>query len=198
MFKTNNMLNIVIFGKPGSGKGTQASLIKDKYGLIHISTGDIFRKNISQDSSLGNQAKEYMSKGELVPDKITIGMLETEIKNSIPCNGFIFDGFPRTILQANSLDELLKNNNISIDIVVELEVKNKALIERLLNRGKTSGRPDDQSETKIYKRLEEYDSKTKPLVKFYQNQQKFYSIDGVGDFFDVTKRLTTKIDSTTQ
>ena len=189
------MLNIVIFGKPGSGKGTQASLIKDNYDLIHISTGDVFRKNISDGTELGKTATQFMSKGELVPDTITISMLEQEIKDFVPCNGFIFDGFPRTILQAKSLDELLNNMNLKIDIVVALEVENNVLIKRLLERGKTSGRSDDQSEVKINKRLDEYDKKTKPLVNFYKIQDKFVSIDGVGEFDQVTDRLITTLDS---
>lgn len=190
------MLNIIIFGKPGCGKGTQASLIKDKYDLIHISTGDVFRKNTSLGTDLGKEAKKFMSKGELVPDKITIGMLEAEIKSFHPCNGFIFDGFPRTILQAESLDKLLTNNNLSIDLVVALDVDNKTLVERLINRGKTSGRTDDQSEEKINKRLEEYENKTKPLINFYKNQEKFISINGFGDLNEVTNRLISIIDST--
>ena len=136
-----------------------------------------------------------MSKGELVPDTITISMLEQEIKDFVPCNGFIFDGFPRTILQAKSLDELLDNMNLKIDIVVALEVENNVLIKRLLERGKTSGRSDDQSEVKINKRLDEYDKKTKPLVNFYKKQEKFVSIDGVGEFDQVTDRLITTLDS---
>ena len=195
MLKTISMLNIVIFGKPGSGKGTQASLIKDNYDLIHISTGDVFRKNISDGTELGKNATQFMSKGELVPDIITISMLEQEIKDFVPCNGFIFDGFPRTILQAKSLDELLGNMNLKIDIVVALEVENNVLIKRLLERGKTSGRSDDQSEVKINKRLDEYDKKTKPLVNFYKKQEKFISIDGVGEFDQVTDRLITTLDS---
>ena len=148
-------------------------MIKDKYGLIHISTGDVFRKNTSEGTELGNIAKQYMSKGELVPDKITIAMLESEIKSFMPCNGFILDGFPRTILQAESLDKLLVNLNLKIDLVIALDVPNKNLINRLLERGKTSGRSDDQSKEKINKRLEEYDNKTKPLIIFYENQKSF-------------------------
>ena len=189
------MLNIIIFGKPGSGKGTQASLIKNNYSLVHISTGDVFRKNTSQGTDLGKVAVQFMSKGELVPDEITISMLKEEIKSFIPCNGFIFDGFPRTIIQAESLDDLLKSMELNIDMVVELDVENNKLIERLLNRGKTSGRSDDKSEEKINKRLEEYDNKTKPLIDFYKNQKKFISIDGVGDLDDVTCRLISIIDS---
>ena len=177
------MLNVIIFGKPGSGKGTQAAMIKDKYGLIHISTGDVFRKNTSEGTELGNIAMQYMSKGELVPDKITIAMLESEIKSFMPCNGFILDGFPRTILQAESLDKLLVNLNLKIDLVIALDVPN------------TSGRADDQSKEKINKRLEEYDNKTKPLIIFYENQKKFYSIDGVGSLTDVNIRLVDIIDS---
>ncbi len=189
------MLNVIIFGKPGSGKGTQAAMIKDKYGLIHISTGDVFRKNTSEGTELGNIAKQYMSKGELVPDKITIAMLESEIKSFMPCDGFILDGFPRTILQAESLDKLLVNLNIKIDLVIALDVPNKNLINRLLERGKTSGRSDDQSKEKINKRLEEYDNKTKPLIIFYENQKKFYSVNGVGSLTDVNIRLVDIIDS---
>ena len=189
------MLNIVIFGKPGSGKGTQASLVKDNYDLVHISTGDVFRKNTSQGTELGKVAVQFMSKGELVPDEITISMLKDEIKIFMPCNGFIFDGFPRTILQAESLDDLLKSMELKIDLVVALDVDNKKLIERLLKRGKTSGRSDDQSEEKINKRLEEYDNKTKPLINFYKIQEKFISINGVGEFNEVTNRLISTIDS---
>ena len=189
------MLNIIIFGKPGSGKGTQASLIKDNYNLVHISTGDVFRKNTSQGTDLGKVAVQFMSRGELVPDEITISMLKEEIKSFMPCNGFIFDGFPRTIIQAESLDDLLKSMELNIDMVVELDVENNILIERLLNRGKTSGRSDDKSEEKINKRLEEYDNKTKPLIDFYKNQKKFISINGVGDLNDVTTRLISIIDS---
>ena len=195
MFKITYMLNIIIFGKPGSGKGTQASLIKNNYSLVHISTGDVIRKNTSQGTDLGKVAVQFMSKGELVPDEITISMLKEEIKSFIPCNGFIFDGFPRTIIQAESLDDLLKSMELNIDMVVELDVENNKLIERLLNRGKTSGRSDDKSEEKINKRLEEYDNKTKPLIDFYKNQKKFISINGVGDLNDVTTRLISIIDS---
>ncbi len=195
MFKITFMLNIIIFGKPGSGKGTQASLIKDNYSLVHISTGDVFRKNTSQGTDLGKVAVQFMSKGELVPDEITISMLKEEIKSFIPSNGFIFDGFPRTIIQAESLDDLLKSMELNIDMVIALDVENNILIERLLKRGKTSGRSDDKSEEKINKRLEEYDNKTKPLIDFYKNQKKFISINGVGDLNDVTTRLISIIDS---
>ena len=146
-------------------------------------------------TELGKVAVQFMSKGELVPDEITISMLKEEIKSFIPCNGFIFDGFPRTILQAESLDDLLKSMELKIDLVVALDVDNKKLIERLLKRGKTSGRSDDQSEEKINKRLEEYDNKTKPLINFYKIQEKFISINGVGEFNEVTNRLISTIDS---
>ena len=195
MLKIIYMLNIIIFGKPGSGKGTQASLIKDNYDLIHISTGDVFRKNISEGTELGKTATQFMSKGELVPDTITISMLEEEIKAFSPCNGFIFDGFPRTIIQAKSLDELLDGMKLKIDLVVALEVENNILIKRLLERGKTSRRTDDQSVVKINKRLDEYDTKTKPLVNFYKKQEKFVFIDGLGEFEQVTDRLIRKLDS---
>ncbi|PDH53142.1 MAG: adenylate kinase [Cryomorphaceae bacterium MED-G14] len=188
------MLNIILFGKPGSGKGTQASFIKDKYSLIHISTGDVFRKNMSNNTELGLLAKGYMEKGELVPDIVTVNMLKDEINSFMPCNGFIFDGFPRTTFQAKELDDLLLDKSLKIDLTIALDVDNNSLIERLLERGKSSGRVDDQSVEKINIRLKEYDNKTKPLIDYYNDQNKFYSVNGIGSLEQITSRIEEVIE----
>lgn len=191
----NNMLNLILFGKPGSGKGTQASLIKNKYNLVHISTGDVFRKNMSNKTDLGMLAKVYMEKGELVPDEVTVNMLKEELEDHLPCEGFIFDGFPRTSYQAEKLDALLTNYSLNIHLTIALDVDNQTLIKRLLNRGKSSGRADDQSEDKINKRLQEYDKKTKPLIEFYTKQNKYKSINGIGEMNDITARIVNLLDN---
>ena len=191
----NNMLNLILFGKPGSGKGTQASLIKNKYNLVHISTGDVFRKNMSNKTDLGMLAKGYMEKGELVPDEVTVNMLKEELEYHLPCEGFIFDGFPRTSYQAEKLDALLTKYSLNIHLTIALDVDNETLIKRLLNRGKSSGRADDQSEDKINKRLQEYDKKTKPLIEFYTKQNKYKSINGIGEMDDITARIVNLLDN---
>ena len=183
------MKNIVLFGPPGAGKGTQADLLKNKYNLIHISTGDVFGFNIKNKTELGMLAKSYMDIGNLVPDQVTIDMLKAEVNNNPDANGFIFDGFPRTESQAVSLDEFLKEKNTGISGMVALEVPENLLVERLLNRGKTSGRPDDQDESKIRNRFNEYESKTAILKEYYQRQNKYFGIDGVGSINDITARL---------
>ena len=191
----NNMLNLILFGKPGSGKGTQASLIKNKYNLVHISTGDVFRKNMTNKTDLGMLAKGYMEKGELVPDEVTVNMLKEELEDHLPCEGFIFDGFPRTSYQAEKLDALLTKYSLNIHLTIALDVDNETLIKRLLNRGKSSGRADDQSEDKINKRLQEYDKKTKPLIEFYTKQNKYKSINGIGGMDDITARIVNLLDN---
>lgn len=189
------MLNLILFGKPGSGKGTQASLIKNKYNLVHISTGDVFRKNMTNKTDLGMLAKGYMEKGELVPDEVTVNMLKEELEYHLPCDGFIFDGFPRTSYQAEKLDALLSKYTLNIHLTIALDVDNETLIKRLLNRGKSSGRADDQSEDKINKRLQEYDKKTKPLIEFYTKQNKYKSINGIGEMDDITARIVNLLDN---
>ena len=189
------MLNLILFGKPGSGKGTQASLIKNKYNLVHISTGDVFRKNMSNKTDLGMLAKGYMEKGELVPDEVTVNMLKEELEYHLPCEGFIFDGFPRTSYQAEKLDALLTKYSLNIHLTIALDVDNETLIKRLLNRGKSSGRADDQSEDKINKRLQEYDKKTKPLIEYYTKQNKYKSINGIGEMDDITARIVNLLDN---
>ena len=188
------MLNIILFGKPGSGKGTQAEFIKEKYELVHISTGDLFRQNIKNQSELGKLAQKYMNNGDLVPDSVTIGMLKSEVESNINANGFLFDGFPRTVDQAVSLDKFLDKKKLRIDLTIAIDVKEEILIERILNRGLTSGRKDDQDKTKIKNRFDEYNSKTSLLEDYYKNQNKFKIIDGYGDIKEITKRLYSQID----
>lgn len=189
------MINLILFGKPGSGKGTQAEFVKNKYGLVHISTGDVFRYNISKQTELGLLAKSYMEKGDLVPDNVTIKMLEAEVNKSPNANGFIFDGFPRTTHQAEILDDFLKKKELSITMTIALEVDEAILIERLINRGKESGRIDDQDKSKIKNRFDEYNNKTSQLIKYYKNQNKFYSVEGTGEIEQITQRIYNLIDS---
>ena len=189
------MKNIVLFGPPGAGKGTQAEVLKTKYNLVHISTGDVFRFNIKNKTDLGMLAKSYMDQGDLVPDQVTIDMLKAEVNNNPEANGFIFDGFPRTESQAASLDEFLKEKNTEISGMVALEVPENLLVERLLNRGKTSGRSDDQDEIKIRNRFNEYESKTAILKDYYQKQDKYYGVNGVGSIDEITSKLEKVIDS---
>lgn len=188
------MINIVIFGKPGVGKGTQAEFLKSKYQLFHISTGDLFRHHISNKTDLGMLAQSYMDKGDLVPDQVTIDMLKDAVETHSEAKGFIFDGFPRTSKQAEALDTFLSEKSMQISATVALEADDDVLVERLVNRGKTSGRVDDQDEEKIRNRFEEYNNKTAPLRDFYEAQGKFHSVDGIGDIDEITHRLTTLID----
>tara|TARA_Y100001978_G_scaffold42467_1_gene37880 strand:+ start:678 stop:1253 length:576 start_codon:yes stop_codon:yes gene_type:complete len=189
------MFNIVIFGKPGSGKGTQANFLKEKYSLYHISTGDLFRKNISNKTKLGIEAKSYLDKGDLVPDSVTIKMLENEVLSNKQVNGYIFDGFPRTQNQAESLDSFLSSINLKINATIALDVSENELITRLLDRGKTTNRSDDQDIEKIKNRFNEYNTKTSILINFYNKQGKFYSVDGKGSVNDITLRLFSLVDS---
>lgn len=188
------MKNIVLFGPPGAGKGTQANFLKEKYELVHISTGDIFRYNIKNETELGLLAKTYMDDGNLVPDDVTIKMLKTEIEKNPDANGFIFDGFPRTESQAKALDTYLLAKGEAISGMVALEVSEDLLVQRILNRGKTSGRPDDQNEAKIRNRFNEYKTKTAVLKEYYQNQNKYFGVNGVGDINEITKRLSDVFD----
>ena len=189
------MFNIVIFGKPGSGKGTQANFLKEKYSLYHISTGDLFRKNISNKTKLGIEAKSYLDKGDLVPDSVTIKMLENEVLLNKQVNGYIFDGFPRTQNQAESLDSFLSSINLKINATIALDVNENELITRLLDRGKITNRSDDQDIEKIKNRFNEYNTKTSILINFYNKQGKFYSVDGKGTVNDITLRLFGLVDS---
>ena len=189
------MFNIVIFGKPGSGKGTQANFLKEKYSLYHISTGDLFRKNISNKTKLGIEAKSFLDNGDLVPDSVTIKMLENEVLSNKQVKGYIFDGFPRTLAQAESLDTFLNSINLKINATIALDVDENELIIRLLDRGKTTNRSDDQDLEKIKNRFNEYNIKTSVLINFYNKQGKFYSVDGKGSVDDITSRLFDLIES---
>jgi len=190
----HNMINLILFGKPGAGKGTQANFLKEKYNLVHISTGDVFRYNIKNGTELGILAKSFMDKGDLVPDEVTINMLQAEVEKNPEANGFIFDGFPRTTAQAEALDNFLAIKDMGISATVALEADEDILTERLLERGKVSGRADDQDEEKIRNRFDEYNQKTAPLIDFYKKQNKFYSVDGIGTIEEITVRLSTVID----
>lgn len=187
------MLNIVLFGPPGAGKGTQSENLINKYGLVHLSTGDILRTEIARGTDLGRKAKDIMEKGELVGDDIVIGMIESKLDDNIHAKGFIFDGFPRTAAQAVALDDLLQKKGTGISGMLALEVDDEELIKRLLIRGQASGRPDDRNEDVIRRRIDEYNNKTLPLKTYYSEQGKFHSINGIGTIEEIFKLLTDRI-----
>jgi adenylate kinase len=189
------MINIVLFGKPGAGKGTQAEFLKEKYNLTHLSTGDIFRFNIKNDTDLGRLAKTFMDKGDLVPDEVTIQMLQSEVDKNPQSAGFLFDGFPRTLAQAAALDSFLESKGQNITATVALDADDSVLVARLLERGKTSGRPDDQDEEKIRNRYQEYNEKTAPLMDYYKEQNKFFAVNGIGTILEVNERLNFVFDN---
>ncbi|MCW4468949.1 adenylate kinase [Flavobacterium sp. MFBS3-15] len=189
------MINIVLFGKPGAGKGTQAEFLKTKYNLTHISTGDVFRYNLKNNTPLGEEARGYMDRGELVPDALTIKMLQDEVEKNPDTAGFLFDGFPRTIAQAEALDAFLVSKGWQVDATVGLEADDEILVQRLLERGKTSGRADDQDENLIRNRYQEYNEKTAPLMEYYNKQGKFHAVDGIGEIAEITNRLSSVIDT---
>lgn len=180
------MLNLVLFGPPGAGKGTQSEKLIRQYNLVHLSTGDLLRSQIAVGTELGLKAKALMDQGLLVPDEVVIGMIESKLQenqsaSAVSVGGFIFDGFPRTVLQAEALDQLLSQHNTSITVMIALIVNEEELTQRLLLRGQTSGRPDDQNEDLIRKRIQEYNNKTTPVAGYYSQQGKYAAIDGVGE-----------------
>lgn len=189
-----HMINLVLFGKPGAGKGTQAQFLKEKYNLKHISTGDVFRYNIKNNTELGALAKSYMDKGDLVPDEVTIKMLEGEVNKNREADGFIFDGFPRTVAQAEALDNFLESKDMKINATLALDANDEVLIARILERGKVSGRSDDQDVNKIRNRFQEYNQKTAPLKEYYKEQNKYKSVNGIGTIAEITERLTKVVD----
>lgn len=189
----SKMLNIVLFGPPGAGKGTQSAKLTEKFNLVHLSTGDIFRYNIKHETALGQLAKSYMDKGNLVPDEVTINMLEAEVDKYTDAKGFIFDGFPRTTAQAEALDRFLETKGTAISLMLALEVGEEELVARLLNRGKDSGRADDTDESIIRNRINVYNEQTAVAAEFYNAQGKYQAINGVGSIDDIFNRLCEAI-----
>lgn len=187
------MLIIILFGAPGSGKGTQSEKLIEKYGLKHISTGELLRVEIKEKTALGVLADSYISKGQLVPDDIVIGMLEEQVKGCRDMAGFIFDGFPRTLVQGRALDRVLEKYNEKVSIVLSLEVDERELIQRLLKRGEVSGRSDDNLEV-IESRLQVYNELSTPLKTFYRDQGKLVEIDGVGSIDDIFASMVSAVD----
>ena len=189
------MINIVLFGPPGSGKGTQAQNLIQKFNLKQISTGDLFRHNIKNETELGKLAKSYMDKGKLVPDQVTIDMLTDELKKPTDVKGFIFDGFPRTAFQTEALEDIVKNVlNDQIDICLSLVVEDEILVKRLLERGKTSGRSDDADENIIRNRIKEYYTKTAEVAELYKKQGKYVEVNGVGEIAEIAEKLYTEVE----
>ena len=187
------MLNLVLFGPPGAGKGTQADFLIEKFKLIHLSTGDLLRSQIAAKTPLGIEAKGHMDKGFLVPDAVVIGMIKTKLQENKDAKGFIFDGFPRTVEQAKALDKLLNENGSPVSGMLCLEVETEELINRLLLRGKTSGRPDDQDVQIIQNRIQVYIDKTMPIKDYYQAQKKCHKIYGMGTIDEIAQRLNDTV-----
>ena len=192
--KIEVMLNIVLFGPPGAGKGTQSERLIERYGLVHLSTGDIFRANIKGETELGVLAKSFMDQGKLVPDEVTINMLRSEVLKHENPKGFIFDGFPRTNAQAQALDVLLDGLNAPITLMLALEVEESELKIRLMKRAESSGRADDADPAIIENRIRVYNNETAPVKEFYMEQNKFKSIDGIGSIDEITQRIFEAID----
>jgi adenylate kinase len=188
------MFNLILFGPPGSGKGTQSDRLVEKYGLIHLSTGHLLREEIANKTPLGLEAKGFMDKGQLVPDEVVIGIVGSYFDNHKEAKGFLFDGFPRTVAQAQALDKLLELKKTAIAAVLALEVSDEELIKRLLNRGKTSGRSDDTDETVIRKRFAVYNNETTPVADHYRKAKKFVAIKGEGSVEDIFKSISEAID----
>ena len=189
------MINIVLFGPPGSGKGTQAQNLIEKFNLKQISTGDLFRYNMKNETELGKLAKSYIEKGQLVPDQVTIDMLIDEVKKPTEAAGFIFDGFPRTSAQTEALEKIVKDVlNDDIDVCLSLIVEDETLVQRLLKRGETSGRADDSNEEIIRARITEYYAKTAEVAELYKKQGKYVDINGVGEIFEISEKLFAEVE----
>lgn len=189
------MFNLILFGPPGSGKGTQSEKLIEKYGLIHLSTGDLLRKEIANQTKLGLEAKSFMDKGQLVPDAVVIGMINSALDANPQAKGFLFDGFPRTVAQAEALDNLLAGKSSEITIMLALEVDREELVKRLLNRGKSSGRSDDTDENVIRARLVEYENKTAPVAQYYAGHGKVVYVKGVGSIDEIFHSLSRQIEA---
>ena len=188
------MINLILFGPPGSGKGTQAARLVEKYNLVHISTGDLFRYEMSNNTPLGEKAKSYIAKRELVADEVTIGMLPNKVEAQPEAAGFIFDGFPRTIPQAQALDRLMEEEHTTIHILLALQVDDAEIIQRIKLRGATSGRSDDSNESIIQNRIDVYKNETTPVFDYYAQQHKSHRINGVGSVAEIFERLCRAIE----
>lgn len=188
------MLNIVLFGPPGAGKGTQSQKLIAHYHLVHLSTGDLLRAQITQGTELGLRAKKLMDEGLLVPDEVVIGMINSALQENSKAAGFIFDGFPRTVPQAESLDRLLAQHETRVSCMIALEVGEEELVKRLLERGKTSNRPDDQDESKIRRRVNVYNTETAQVAGYYANQHKFHALNGIGEIDNIFGQICGLID----
>lgn len=189
------MFNLILFGPPGSGKGTQSEKLIARYGLKHLSTGDLLRSEIAAQSPLGMAAKSIMDKGQLVPDEVVIEMINSALENNPQAKGFLFDGFPRTTAQAEALDKLLAQNETEISIVLALQVSKEELVSRLLNRGKSSGRSDDTNESVIRSRIEEYEKKTAVVAEYYNKFNKVAMVKGEGTIDEIFDILCSEIDA---
>ena len=189
------MFNLILFGPPGSGKGTQSEKLIEKFGWIHLSTGDLLRKEIANATQLGLEAKSFMDKGQLVPDEVVIGMIGSALDANPTAKGFLFDGFPRTVAQAEALDALLIGKGSEITLVLALEVGQEELVARLLNRGKTSSRSDDRDENIIRKRLVEYENKTAIVADYYAQFDKVAKVKGEGGIDDIFQSLCAEIEA---
>ncbi len=189
------MFNLILFGPPGSGKGTQAEMLIEKFGLKHLATGNLLREEIAAKTALGMEARRYMDQGQLVPDEVVIGMIRSALEHNTSAKGFLFDGFPRTVAQAEALDTLLSENNAAIDIVLALDVSEEELVQRVLNRGKTSGRSDDVDESIIRNRIVEYRTKTEPVADHYKKSDKVTHIRGEGTIQDIFNALSAQIEA---
>ena len=194
------MYNLILFGPPGSGKGTQAKILQEKFGLLQISTGDLFRAELGnpdegiEPTELGKEARSYMDKGHLVPDAVTIGMLRNKVESHTDVPGYIFDGFPRTVAQAEALDKLLAEKDQSVDQLILLDVADDEIVGRLLERGKDSGRVDDQDESIIRNRIEVFRAQTSPVFDFYDKQELSLVVEGAGTIEDIAKKLADVIE----
>ncbi len=188
------MINLILFGPPGSGKGTQASLLEKQYGLVHISTGDLFRKEIGDGTPLGKEAQAYISRGELVPDEVTIAMLRQKVEAHPEAQGFIFDGFPRTLAQAEALDRLMASENTAIHLLIALDVDDEQIVQRIKGRAAVSGRADDNDENIIRNRIAVYKTETTPVFDYYARSGKSYRVNGVGSIEEIFARLCAIID----
>ena len=189
-----NMINLIVFGTPGSGKGTQSEKLIARYGLKHLSTGDLLRNEICRDTPLGKEAQNFMDKGHLVPDEVVIGMISSALDENPDGKGFLFDGFPRTQAQAKALDNLLTLKKAPIAVMLALDVSEEELVKRLLKRGETSGRSDDNNENVIRARIIEYRSKTAIVADYYEQFDKVVMIKGEGSIEDIFERLCKEID----